>query len=285
MNDAGKPINDHGKHASDLAGGVARGADGDPYVRLEKDVTAVKTEIGRLAAIAQSETRRGWRSARANVDALAANATERAGAAKNAMTAAAQDTASSIGDTLADAVEERPVASLGASIGPPEEAGRRRAEPGRPCVRGRRRRRDRRSFSLRGGVRCRAAQLWSDRSLSRRGGVLSRHRPHPSCISRCGGPAQSPRGRRHAPTRGLRVGVRRSSPHPCGFAGRPGDRLAARPAPRGGGRRRIRAGRTPANAKSGQAGRKRARPALSYMTPTMARISRIMRIVPSPPDG
>jgi len=112
MNDAGKPMNDHGKHASDLAGGVARGADGDPYVRLEKDVTAVKTEIGRLAdqiadavnalgAIAQSETRRGWRSARANVDALAANATERTGAAKNAMTAAAQDTASSIGDTLA----------------------------------------------------------------------------------------------------------------------------------------------------------------------------------------
>jgi len=121
MNDAAKTTTD-GRNV-----GHSAAAD-DAYARLEKDMTAVKTEIAHLSeqitdavnalgAIAQTETRRGLKRARANVDALASGASDRAGAAAGAMTAVAQDTASSIGDTLADAIEERPVASLALAMG------------------------------------------------------------------------------------------------------------------------------------------------------------------------
>lgn len=122
MNDAAKSSNDPGK----IAGQSAAADDG--YIRLEKDITAVKTEITRLSDqiadavgalrdIAQSETRRGLRRARANVNALASDASEKAGAAAGAMSVVAQDAANSIGDTLADAIEERPVASLALAMG------------------------------------------------------------------------------------------------------------------------------------------------------------------------
>jgi hypothetical protein len=91
-------------------------------------MTAVKTEIAHLSehitdavntlgTIAQAETRRGLRRARSNVGALASGASARAGSAAGAMTAAAPDTASSIGETLADATEERPFASLALAMG------------------------------------------------------------------------------------------------------------------------------------------------------------------------
>ena len=67
--------------------------------------------------IAQGETRRGWRRARANVDAFTSDASGKAGAAADAVTIAAQDAASSIGDTLADAVEQQQVASLLLAMG------------------------------------------------------------------------------------------------------------------------------------------------------------------------
>lgn len=116
-------MNDAGKTPSEGRNGGQSAAADDAYARLEKDLTAVKTEIAQLSqqisdavnalsTIAQSESRRGLRRARANVDALASGASEKAGAAAGAMTAVAQDAASSIGDTLADAIEERPVASL-----------------------------------------------------------------------------------------------------------------------------------------------------------------------------
>jgi len=106
---------------------AGRSADAD-YARLEKDLTPVKSEISQLSkqisdavnalsAIAQDESRRGLKRARANVDALASGASERAGAAAGAMTAVAQDKASSIGDALADAIEERPVAVLALAMG------------------------------------------------------------------------------------------------------------------------------------------------------------------------
>jgi ElaB/YqjD/DUF883 family membrane-anchored ribosome-binding protein len=126
MNDAAKSLNDLGK-------GPGRSASGDldadnAYLRLEKDITTVKTEIARLSdqiadavnalgVIAQSETRRGFKRARANVNALASDASERAGAAAGAVSIAAQDAANSIGDTLSDAIEERPVASIALAMG------------------------------------------------------------------------------------------------------------------------------------------------------------------------
>src|SRR6185312_9803564 len=87
---------------------TAKDADADKaYARLEKDLTAVKNDIAHLSqqipeavnalgAVAQSQARRGLRSARANV---------------------AQDAASSVGDTLADVIHERPIATLALALG------------------------------------------------------------------------------------------------------------------------------------------------------------------------
>ena len=99
-------------------------ADDKAYARLEKDLTAVKNDIADLSqkvsdavnalgVVAQSQARRGLRNARANVDSLVSDASDRAGAVVNS----AQDAASSVGDTLADVIEERPVATLAFAFG------------------------------------------------------------------------------------------------------------------------------------------------------------------------
>ena len=77
-------------------------ADDKAYARLEKDLTAVKNDIAHLSqqvseavnalgAVAQSQARRGLRNARANVESVMSDASDRAGAIANA----AQDAASS----------------------------------------------------------------------------------------------------------------------------------------------------------------------------------------------
>jgi ElaB/YqjD/DUF883 family membrane-anchored ribosome-binding protein len=99
-------------------------ADDKAYARLEKDLTAVKNDIAHLSqqiseavnalgAVAQGQARRGLRNARANVDSVMSDASDRAGAAVSA----AQDAASSVGDTLADVIQERPVATLAFALG------------------------------------------------------------------------------------------------------------------------------------------------------------------------
>jgi ElaB/YqjD/DUF883 family membrane-anchored ribosome-binding protein len=104
---------------------TANDAEGDKaYARLEKDLTAVKNDIAHLSqqipeavnalgAVAQSQARRGLRSARANVDSVMSDASDRAGTIGNA----AQDAASSVGDTLADVIHERPIATLALALG------------------------------------------------------------------------------------------------------------------------------------------------------------------------
>jgi len=99
-------------------------ADDKAYARLEKDLTAVKNDIAHLSqqiseavnalgAVAQGQARRGLRNARANVDSVMSDASDRAGV----IASAAQDAASSVGDTLADVIEERPVATLALALG------------------------------------------------------------------------------------------------------------------------------------------------------------------------
>jgi ElaB/YqjD/DUF883 family membrane-anchored ribosome-binding protein len=94
------------------------------YAGFEKDLTAVKNDIAHLSqqisdavstlsAVAQTQTRRGLRRARSNVDSIVSDASGRAGVVANA----AQDAASSIGDTLADVIEERPVATVALALG------------------------------------------------------------------------------------------------------------------------------------------------------------------------
>ena len=104
---------------------TAKDADADKaYARLEKDLTAVKNDIAHLSqqipeavnalgAVAQNQARRGLRSARANVDSVMSDASDRAGT----IASAAQDAASSVGDTLADVIHERPIATLALALG------------------------------------------------------------------------------------------------------------------------------------------------------------------------
>jgi len=97
----------------------------DPnFARLQKDIDAVKNDIshlsqqisdavGALTDIAQTQGRRGMRKARVQANALMADASDRAGA----VAGAAQDAASSVGDSLAEAIEERPLATVAIAMG------------------------------------------------------------------------------------------------------------------------------------------------------------------------
>jgi ElaB/YqjD/DUF883 family membrane-anchored ribosome-binding protein len=92
--------------------------------RLEKDVAAVKNDIAALtdqitdaintfAGSAKKQARRGYKEARANVDSMVSDASERGGA----MMDAAQDAAYSIEETLEDVITQRPLATVGLAIG------------------------------------------------------------------------------------------------------------------------------------------------------------------------
>lgn len=87
------------------------------------DMEAVKADISRLSqqvaevvstlgSLAKSQARRGLRQARANVDGIVSEASDRAGAAAEA----AQGAAASIEETLSDAILDRPIASMGLAV-------------------------------------------------------------------------------------------------------------------------------------------------------------------------
>jgi ElaB/YqjD/DUF883 family membrane-anchored ribosome-binding protein len=94
------------------------------YERLEKDVTAVKNDIAALtdqitdaintfAGAAKKQAGRGYKQARANVDATVDDMSERG----SAMMDAAQDAAYSIEETLEDVIAQRPLATVGVALG------------------------------------------------------------------------------------------------------------------------------------------------------------------------
>ena len=94
------------------------------YDQLEKDVASVKNDIGALAdqitdalntlaGTARKQARRGYKQARANVDSVVDDLSERGGA----MMDAAQDAAGSVEETLENVITERPLASVGLALG------------------------------------------------------------------------------------------------------------------------------------------------------------------------
>ena len=94
------------------------------YERLEKDVAAVKNDISALtdqitdvlnsfAGTARKQARRGYKQARANVDAAVDDMSERGAAAMDA----AQDAAYSIEESLEDVITQRPLATVGLALG------------------------------------------------------------------------------------------------------------------------------------------------------------------------
>jgi ElaB/YqjD/DUF883 family membrane-anchored ribosome-binding protein len=104
--------------------GMQKMVDKATYERLENDVAGVKDDISALAdqisdalnAIAgnaRKQARRGYKQARANVDSVVDDVSERGAAAMSA----AQDAAASIEETLEDVITERPLATVGLALG------------------------------------------------------------------------------------------------------------------------------------------------------------------------
>jgi ElaB/YqjD/DUF883 family membrane-anchored ribosome-binding protein len=94
------------------------------YERLEKDVAKVKDDISDLAeqitdalntiaGSARKQAQRGYKQARANVDEVVGDLSDRG----NAMLNAAQDAAMSAEETLEDLIAERPLATVGLALG------------------------------------------------------------------------------------------------------------------------------------------------------------------------
>src|SRR6201996_7427437 len=94
------------------------------YERLEKDLSAVKNDISALtdqitdvlnsfAGSASKQARRGYKQARANVDATVDDMSERGAAVMDA----AQNAAYSIEETLEDVITQRPLATVGLALG------------------------------------------------------------------------------------------------------------------------------------------------------------------------
>ncbi len=73
----------------------------------------VADAVNALADVAQTQAKRGLKNARANVDSVVNDASGRVGA----VAGAAQQAAASIGDTLEDAIQERPLATVAIALG------------------------------------------------------------------------------------------------------------------------------------------------------------------------
>jgi ElaB/YqjD/DUF883 family membrane-anchored ribosome-binding protein len=94
------------------------------YDRLQKDVSTVKNDIAALtdqitdalntlAGAAKKRARHGYKEARANVGATVSDLSERTGAVMEA----AQDTATTIEETLEDVIVQRPLTTVALALG------------------------------------------------------------------------------------------------------------------------------------------------------------------------
>jgi ElaB/YqjD/DUF883 family membrane-anchored ribosome-binding protein len=104
--------------------GMRKLMDKATYERLEKDVAAVKDDIAALtdqitdvlnsfAGTAKKQARRGYKQARANVDATVDDLSDRG----SAMMDAAQDAAYSLEGSSEDVIQQRPLATVGLALG------------------------------------------------------------------------------------------------------------------------------------------------------------------------
>ena len=98
--------------------------DDNAFARLEKEMANMRDAIGGLSdqisdaasdigAVAQEQARRGLRHARANVGSMVNDASDRLGVVANR----AQSQASSLGNSLEDAIQERPLATVALALG------------------------------------------------------------------------------------------------------------------------------------------------------------------------
>jgi ElaB/YqjD/DUF883 family membrane-anchored ribosome-binding protein len=110
--------------SSDTMKDVKDFADSATFERLQQDVSAVKKDLAALANqitetishlgdAARRQAKQGYKQAQANMDAAIGDASERGGALLDA----AQDTASTIEETLEDVIVQRPLATVGLALG------------------------------------------------------------------------------------------------------------------------------------------------------------------------
>ncbi|ABA06020.1 Protein of unknown function DUF883, ElaB [Nitrobacter winogradskyi Nb-255] len=110
--------------ASDGENAIKNLTDKATYDRLEKDLSAVKNEISALAdqvsdalsgltGTARKQARRGYRQAKANVDSVLSDVSERGNAALDA----AQSAVTTIEETLEDTIQQRPLATVALAMG------------------------------------------------------------------------------------------------------------------------------------------------------------------------
>lgn len=110
--------------SSDGEDAMKKMTDKATYDRLQKDIETVKNDISALAdqltevlnnftGTAKKEARKGYRQARANVDSLLSDASERGSAAIGA----AQDAAATLEESLEDAIHQKPLAAVGLALG------------------------------------------------------------------------------------------------------------------------------------------------------------------------
>ncbi len=95
--------------------------DDETNTRLDKEMRVAKNAMGGLSqqiaeaasdlgAVARAQAKRGLRNARANVDSVAADASDR-------ISATADAAASSIGDALQEVIVERPLSTVALAFG------------------------------------------------------------------------------------------------------------------------------------------------------------------------
>jgi ElaB/YqjD/DUF883 family membrane-anchored ribosome-binding protein len=94
------------------------------FARLEKEMADMRDAIGGLSdqisdaasdigAAAQEQAKRGLKHARANMGPMMSDASDRLGVVANT----AQSQAASLGDSLEDAIRERPLPALALALG------------------------------------------------------------------------------------------------------------------------------------------------------------------------
>ena len=100
-----------------------KGAD-NTFARVEKEMANMRDATGGLSnqisdaasdlgTVAQDQARRGMTHARANMGSMVNDASDRLGVVANR----AQSQASSLGDSLEDALQERPLSTLALAVG------------------------------------------------------------------------------------------------------------------------------------------------------------------------
>lgn len=110
--------------ASDGEDAMKNLTDKATYDRLEKDLSAVKNDITALAdqvsdalntltGGARKQARRGFRQAKANVNSVLSDVSDRGNAALDA----AQSAVTTLEDTLEEAIQQRPLATVALAVG------------------------------------------------------------------------------------------------------------------------------------------------------------------------